>query len=218
MNKPGCYGAASVFSHDSDHCKACAYFQECATQSLERLEAISGTINVSDLLKKHARAAALSRPERAARQQVAEERDQRVVQRAAPIEPPQRKTQIEKVTFEIDPATQDLIANISNKKAQGHALILCKGQDLEALKEKFSGGENPMPLSPKWLHQVGEELLRGEGVTKQDLKVTLGQHQAWTDGTAGSHVSIAWAMFMGLGITVERNGQMILSPSPEAHN
>lgn len=217
MNTPGCFGAASVFSHDSATCQECPHFQECATVSLERLQKISGTIDVTDLLKKHAKAQALVRPLREKRQKDVEERDMRVVQRAAPIEPPQRKTQLEKVVFEIDQETNDLIAKISNKKAQSHALVLCRGQDLEALKAKFSGGENPMPMSPKWLHQVGEELLRG-AMSKQDLKTILGQQQQWSEGTASSHVSIAWAMFLGLGIAVEVKGQLVLSPTPEAHN
>ena len=177
----------------------------------------SGTIDVSDLLKKHAKAQAQARPERAQRHQSDETRDLRVVQRAAPIAPPQRKTLVEKVTFDIDPETQDLLANITNQKAQGHALILCKGQDLPSLKAKFATGENPLPESPKWLHQVGQELLTGP-VNKRDLKTNLAQQQQWTDATAGSHVSIAWAMFIGLGITVEHEGAMILSPSRGAHN
>lgn len=217
MNTPGCYGAASVFSHDSGTCQGCPHFQPCASLSLERLQTISGTINVSDLLKKHERAQAIARPERAQRHQSDETRDLRIVQRAAPIEPPQRKTQIEKVTFEINGETQELIANITNKKAQAHALILCKGQDLQDLIERFGAGENPMPATPKWLHQVGEELLAGK-INRQNLKVNLAQQQQWGDTTAGSHVSIAWAMFVGLGIAVEQEGAMVLSPRAGGHN
>lgn len=222
MSKPGCFGAASVFSHDSTVCQQCPSFTECASESLARLQSMSERIDVSDLIKKHTRAQAIARPNRAERHQSDETRDTRIVQRAQPIEPIQRKTRLETVTFEIDSATGEAIALIGNKKASAQALLLCKSMTVDMTLKDLNAGVNPFPPTPKWLHLVGEMLNPSRAslypVTKASIKAEFMGQLGWKDQTAASHVSIASAMIVGLGIAVERDCQFVLSPSPEAHN
>jgi hypothetical protein len=180
---------------------------------------MSERIDVSDLIKKHTRAQAIARPDRAQRHQSDETRDTRVIQRAQPIEPIQRKTRLETVTFEIDPDTKSAIALIGNKKASAQALLLCKSLTVDMAVKDLNAGVNPLPVTPKWLHIMGNMLCPSpEPVTKATIKAAFMQQLGWKDQTAASHVSIAIALITGLGIAVELDSRFVLSPSPEAHN
>lgn len=217
MSKPGCYGAASVFSHDSATCRACPLFVECSRESLERLQTLSERINVADLIKKHARAQARATPERAERHHETETRDTRVIQRAQPIEPIQRKTKLETVVFEIDPDTQSAIALIGNKKASAQAVTLCKTGTVESIVRDLNAGVNPIPPLPKWLHIVGNMLCPSPWpLTKQSMKAAFMGQLGWKDQTAASHVSIAVALITGLGIAVEEGQEFVLSKPKSA--
>jgi hypothetical protein len=216
MNAPGCFGAASVFSHDSKTCKACPQFNQCADLSLERLQSISGTVNVTDLMRKHQRAQQRASIDRAAQQEEEEVKNGRVIQRAKPIGQIQRKSTVEKVAFEIDPETQTAIANIGNKKANAFALTLCKNMTVDQIRADFRAGLNPFK-SPNWLHTVGN-MLCGDPFTKAQLKVQFMTEFNWSDGTAGSHVSIAVALVTGIGIAMEHQGSFMLSPAQQVHD
>lgn len=217
MNAPGCYGAASVFCHDSAACRACPAFTECSRESLQRLQSLQDKIDVSDLLKKHHRAQANASPAREQRQHDEETRDTRVIQRAQPIEPIQRKTKLEKIVFHVCDETQTIIGKIGNKKAQDQAIALCKAGTLTQIVEAFQKGENPFPETPRWLRAAGGLLLAGP-VSKSEMKASFAQLFGWTDGTAGSHVSIVVSLVMGLGIAVEKDGAFILNPSTVTHD
>lgn len=49
----GCYGAASVFSFDSETCRDCEAFFDCALESRKTLAAIQGQIDVSKSIESH---------------------------------------------------------------------------------------------------------------------------------------------------------------------
>lgn len=53
LGSPSCYGAVSVFCHDSNICRACRCFDECDDECLVTLEKIKGMVDVSDLFKRH---------------------------------------------------------------------------------------------------------------------------------------------------------------------
>lgn len=153
---------------------------------------------------------------RAERHQSDEVKEVRVIERAKPIAPIQRKTTVEKVSFDIDPLTYSAIATISNKKANAQAITLCKGTTLGQLRADLSAGRNPFPEQPRWLRLVGSMLCR-EPFTRAQLKTELMQQLQWTDGTAGSHVAIATALITGLGIAVEEQSSFVLAPISTEH-
>ena len=216
MNAPGCFGAASVFSHDSNTCRACPQFDECAGKALERLQAISETVNVTDLMRKHQRAQQRASIDRHAQQHEEEVKNERIIQRSKPIGQIQRKTTVEKVNFEVDPATQLAIAKIGNKKAGAFALTLCQTVTVDEMRKDFRAGLNPFK-SPNWLHAVGN-MLCGDPFTRASLKAHYMTEFNWTEGTAGSHVSIAIALITGIGIAMEHAGSFVLAPTPQVHD
>lgn len=184
---------------------------------MDRLQSISERINVSDLIKKHAVAQARATPARSERHDEVETRDARVIQRAQPIAPIQRKTRLETVTFEIDPTTATAIAQIGNKKASAQAVTLCKAATVDAIIKDMNAGVNPMPLLPKWLHIAGNMLCPGPWpVTKQTLKKAFMDNLGWKEQTAASHVSIAISLLVGLGIAVEDGETYVLSKPKSA--
>lgn len=184
---------------------------------MDRLQSISERINVSDLIKKHAVAQAKATPARSERHHEVETRDARVIQRAQPIAPIQRKTRLETVTFEIDPTTATAIAQIGNKKASAQAVTLCKTGTVDQMIASLNEQKNPFPELPKWLNIMGDKLAGpAESFTRAGLKAAFMEQLGWKDQTAGSHVSIAVAMAVGLGIVVEHEGSFILSNPKDA--
>lgn len=212
---PGCFGAASVFSHDSKVCQSCKAFQECASRSLQRLEQIKGIINVSDLLAKHARAQKAATATRAARRSAElEALSAPTVNKPAPKAPVARKTQVAKVVFEIDEEAQAVIAKIGNKKAAAQAVVLCKSNAIQIAREELASGRNPFnDGGPRFLAVACDELLAGS-FTKQSLKTALMERLSWSEGTAGSHVAIVCALLAAFSIIQESGEAFVLSPDP----
>lgn len=216
QSAPGCFGAASVFSHDSNVCKACPAFEECAKRSLQRLEDIKGIVNVSDLLMKHARAQKGAAAVRLARrEQALEQSNAPMVTKPAPKQPVERKTTVAKVTFEIDEDEQAVIARIGNKKAQAQAIVLCKSNLIQIARQELSAGRNPFADTGPRFIAVACDLLIGGGFTKQALKQALMDRLEWTDGTASSHVSIVCALFDAFSIIKASGEGYVFSPDSE---
>lgn len=217
VSAPGCFGAASVFSHDSTICQECPAFQECAAAALQRLESIKQIVNVSDLLAKHQKAQIGQRKIRAARRQEAVEQAPKPVQGTTqkPVitEPVERTTPVAKVTFEIDHDTQQVIARIPNQKAAQQAIVLCKANKIEIAKESLTNGLNPFDdTGPKYL-QVACQMLLADGFTRATLREELKERLEWSDTTAASHVSIAVGLLPAFDIAKVVGDLFVLSPS-----
>lgn len=219
---PGCYGAASVFSMDSQVCQACVAFQECGDAAIKTLEAIKSTINVTDILARHqaARQKAMAiKVKRQAPQPV--EQSPIPVAQPKPIDKPvERKTAMQRVTFEISGADQAVIMKIGEKsvKTKEQAIVLCKQNKINAMRADLPKGVNPFDTSgPSFLRVACDMLLRG-GFTKATYKARLMADLAWTDGTAGSHVAIACALLYSFGIVVGKGDGFALNPALGCEN
>ena len=213
---PGCFGAATVFSHDSEVCQACPVFQECAGASLERLNQIKEIVNVKDLLAKHMRAQKGQKPIRDARRQ--EKVDsapppvQATTQKPQITEPVERKTTVARVTFEIDAATQQVIARIPNQKAAQQAIVLCKSNRIEIARQSLTDGVNPFTDDcPKYLAVAAELLLAG-GFTRASLRDAYQERLGWTPATASSHVSIVVGLLPAFDIAKLSGENFVLYP------
>lgn len=215
-NKPGCFGAATVFSHDSTVCQACPMFDNCGAASLERLNAIKEIVNVKDLLAKHAKAQKGQKPIRDARRQdkvdEAPPPVQESTQKPQITEPVERKTQVAKVTFEIDAETKQVIARIPNQKAAQQAIVLCKSNRIEIARQALTDGLNPFnDDGPKYLAVAADLLLAG-GFTRQSLKDAYQERLGWTPATASSHVSIVVGLLPAFDIAAQEGDNFVLSP------
>lgn len=211
-NAPGCFAAASVFSHDSEICRRCCAYDACAAASLETLQAIRGVIDVSDLLKRHEKA------KRAARQAI-RAADEKASAELPPgnAQPPlpgaaERKTEVVKVQFETSADEERVIATLP-VKARPIALSFCKSGMLNRIKKELREGRNALAeTGPGWLRVAIDRLLAG-GFVRSELREAMRQELGWEDSSAGPHTSMTVAMFLAFGIIQETEGRLVLVPA-----
>lgn len=210
INKPACFGAATVFSFDSDICRNCVCYDECSNAAKQRLEHIRKVINVDDLLAQHEKARKQGKARRAARKAIEQEsRPVASPQPQKPVDKPvERTTPIAKVTFEIDKESHSVIAKIPNQKAQAQAVVLCKSNMIEIAKKEFGEGRNPFLEGPKYLSVAAEALLEG-GFTRSTLKERYVKDLGWTESTSASHVSIVVGLLPAFGI-IKQEGDLFI--------
>jgi hypothetical protein len=232
IQAPGCYAAASVFSHDSEVCRQCGVFDDCAGASLKTLEAIQSTVNVQDLLRRHAaarkgqgvmpgpalRAQAAAMQATSVAQAMAEQDDDEVVAAAPekrtelPKTPVARTTKVEKVEMPVTHDDAEILALLP-KKAAEHAARFIKAGLIDAMRKDLQAGVNTFAQSkPEFMRVVCDALISG-GTTRSALKQRLMQELGWGDGSAGSHVSQAWPIMTRFQIAVENDGRLELSPA-----
>lgn len=214
---PGCFGAASVYSMDSKACQQCVAFEKCGVAAIKTLEGIRSVVDISDILKRHQAARAKSRTENVKpTASVPVEPSPIPVAQPKPISKPvERRTPMERVTFEISEADQAVLMIIGEKsiKTREQAIVLCKQNKINAMREGLPKGDNPFATSgPQFLRIVCNMIVSG-GFTKASFKARLMEELTWTDGTAGSHVAITCALLYSFGIIVGKEGSFVLNPA-----
>ncbi|PLC44478.1 hypothetical protein C0Q88_07305 [Ralstonia pickettii] len=223
---PACFAAASVFSHDSIVCQACASFGECSSASVKTLEAIRQTINVEDLLRRHENARRRLAKQPAAPQvqaaepklepaQAVEAQDDEVVpaRPAKPALPPQveRKTKVEKVALVVTATDEEILRQLP-VKAREHAERFCRAGLIDAMRKDLQAGRNTFAQSkPEFMRVICDRLIAG-GASKSDLRASLMQQLNWSEGTASSHVSMAVPILLRFNIATESAGNIVLVP------
>lgn len=214
---PGCYGAASVYSMDSQVCQACVAFRQCGDEALKTLDSIKSVINVTDLLARHQAArqrAQQARVKPAAPQPVAQ--SPIPVAQPAPItKPVERKTTVQRVTFAISDDDQAIIMKIGEKnvKTKEQAIVLCKTNKVAAMRKDLPQAANPFATSGPAFMRVACNLVLSGGFTKASLKAQLMQDLGWTDGTAASHVAMVCVILFAFGIVKLEGDKFVLNPA-----
>lgn len=209
-NAPGCFAAASVFTHDSDVCRQCCAFDACAAAALDTLEKIRGVIDVSDLLKRH------DKVKQAARK-IIKSNDEKAAaalppgNNKPPLVPAERKTEVVKITFDTSADEENVIATLP-VKARPIALSICKTGMLSRIKKDLREGRNALVESgPGWLRVAIDRLLAG-GFVRSELREAMRQELGWEDSSAAPHTSMAVALFAAFGIIQETEGRFVLVP------
>ena len=205
---PACFAAASVFSHDSNVCRGCPHFDDCAAASLRTLEAIKGAINVEDLIRRHQKA------KRATAKAVEPTIEPAQKSLLAKVE---RKTQVVKVQFDVDKKEGDVIATLP-VKPQEVAIRLCKEGKLREIREGLDENRNALAeTGPRFLRVAVDQLLAG-GFTRSELREALKAELGWGDTTASSHVSMVLPLFKAFKIAQEVEGRIVLIPATTCDN
>lgn len=216
---PGCFGAASVYSMDSDVCKACVSFAGCGNKAIDNLQLIRQQVDVSDILKRHQ--AALARNRNASATATPKSAPIKIshiaVAQPNPITRPiERTTASERVSFDLSEEDRNVIATIAiaNKKTAAQALILAKANKIEAMRSLLPKGENPFDNSGPNYMRVACDMVIGGGFSRAELKLELMSKLGWGDGTAATHVSMISAMLFAFAITrQDLRGRFILNPA-----
>lgn len=218
---PGCFGSASVYSQDGEMCQRCVAFTECGHTAIQSLATLRTLVDVTDIIKRHQAARHKANNTMAPPRSNSLEITTVPVTKALPVVAPiLRQTTKARVTFEISQKDQNVIAMIgkSSVKAMEQAVVLCKynliTEGIIALKRQ----ENPFAKTgPAWL-RVACAMLLEEGFTKASLRERLVKDLEWTDGTAASHVSMAWFILASFKIAVFTDNKFVLNPDLRVEN
>jgi hypothetical protein len=215
-NAPGCFGAASVFSHDSDICKRCPAFAACADKAVETLAAIKDVICVTDLLTRHkvakrkAQAVLKAEDERAAK-----EAPPGNIEKPVTLEPTERKTPLTKVKIELSAQDESVVATLPVKIRPLAITLISSGATAELRKALQTKDASGVKSVPAWLRIALSALCSG-GFTRASLRAALIAELGWTDSTAASHVSMVVALLPTFGATQETDGRIVVTPAPAA--
>ena len=218
---PGCFGAASVYSVDSNYCNACVAFVECGKASLTTLEKIKGIIDVSDLLARHAKAREASKRTTVSHSTPLKVNGVLPVHQPKPItEPVVRKTTKAKVTFEINETDNEIIAILGKKsvKACQQAIRLCNANRINECKTMLPKGINPFAETGPGFIRILVDLLLSGGVTYATYKARLMQELGWTEGSAASNVAIGFAVFHAFGLLGMKDNKLVVNPALAVEN
>lgn len=222
---PGCFGAPSVFSIDSQVCEACPSFDSCSTACLHTLQELRQKINVQDLLARHARA---TKATKAQATPVVEAKPKTDFTKFLPSvkKPPEkveRKVVHQTVQSVVDPEDQATIDRIPQAKARDLATKWCKRGLMPLIRSELQAGRNPFASQPRLSHEsvVCTELLNGT-VTHASLKkafmTRLGNKEPWGESTANSHIGIAMPVLIAFGIAQETSAGWVLVPKTGCEN
>lgn len=211
-NMPGCFGAASVFSHDSEICQKCQAFSSCSEESVRTLEAIKGLVNVADLLKRHEAVRAKKRRSVAAVSDTGDENHTNVAIKPAPIHKPvARTTPVEKVDFGVPVEHEAIIAKLSKKSGEC-ATKLCRHGLIDRIKEDLQAGRNTLSAREPNFIRIAIDGLNAGGFDRRELKAMFIEGSSMGESAAASHVSIALPILFGFGFAQENNGRIVVAP------
>lgn len=217
---PGCFGAASVYGTDSEICKACVAYESCGAAAYRTLEFIQSTINVRDILAKHAAARQIAVARSAettptARGKLFPHAPINTTQVSQPVLPliVKRKTTVERVKYEISAEFAAIIEGINSVKAREVATALCESNKITECFADLPRSVNPFDTSgPHYVRITCDMLLHG-GFTQAQLKKRLVTDRGMTEGGASSHSSLICAIFMAFGLMVGKDGRFTLNPA-----
>lgn len=211
QSAPGCFAAASVFSHDSNICQTCVVFVQCAEESIKTLESIKEMVCVTDIVKQHQKAKKKTESQKS--EIVAEES---LVTESSETTPVNRVTPVSKITFEIDEDQNQALAKITNSKGKEQFVVLCKRGLIDDMKRDLSNGVNTFDKGgPKHFRTVVRLLLEG-GCTKSEFRRALVDDHQWSDSAASSHVSMLWPGLIAFGLAMEVESRLVLIPGSES--
>lgn len=213
---PGCYASPSVFARDSQVCRGCPTYEDCAQACVETLHALRDKINIDSLLARHRNARA-STIEAAPREESPLPNLHKFLPSVkAPETKVERQAKPEAVNHDLRPEDQAIIDTL-NKKSQELAIKWCKRGMIEQIRHDMRQGRNPFASQARLDHcaVVCDELLKGS-VTKQGLKkafmARLGAKSPWDEATASAHVGIAMPVLVAFGIAIETPAGFVVNP------
>lgn len=200
---PACFGAASVFAHDSETCRACVAFEACSQESLNTLEKIKGIIDVRDLMRRHELARSQSKIVRAKKDTSPADTALTTVTRKTPTD----KT----VMAQISTDHENVILGLKTK-GKVEALRLCRSGAIDRAKVELHQGINTFATgAPRYIASAAQLLIYG-GFTKRSLCECYVKELGWAETSAAPHVSIVIGVFVGFGIAQEKDKVFTLAP------
>ena len=212
---PACFGSPSCFAGDSKACQSCVGYSECGEAVKETLIRIRGVTDIEDLLHRHKQALEKARKKNAEKELSNPKSDLVKPPRPMPKQI-QRTSKVEKITYEINEETKELIGHLP-VKAQPFAIRLCEDGMIDKIKDGLKTKTNPMKGGAKFLYLAVSMLIEG-GFSKSELKNKYIETLGWSENTASSHVSLAVGLFQMFEVTNISNGRVVANPALMSEN
>lgn len=212
--KLACFGAATVFSADSEVCRQCQDYSACSEQSIETLREIRQIINVEDILARHMLARKKS-------QDAIKKRDNETASKAPPgnsmtqplpAEPVERHTEMVRVKFEQSEADKAFIAKLAVKARPYAVKIIEEGAAEQCIEAVKTRNPDALPVKPEWFVIAVQRLLQG-GFTRAQLRLAYIETFGWKEETAAPYVSLTIALLPLVAAVQDQAGRIVLAPA-----
>lgn len=202
QNKPACFGFAAAFSFIGA-CPQCPFFATCEREVAQRVEALSGKINLQDLAGKHAahQGGLRAQPVSAAPVQVTLVG----VERTTPS-----------VKVKLTPEQQLQMKRYPDRAAKVLRGIYERGIHVQII-ERIKAKQNPFRSYP-YLYAAVQSLINRGSFTRAELVRVYQQGLGWKYSSAVTYASIATSICRGLGIVEERDGRLMFVPNPKGND
>lgn len=195
---PGCFGAMTVYSSDSNVCKSCAGFKECGVECVQTLASLRATIDVDSIIAKH----------RKLREKFLKRRE---AESAAPPaepkpEPPKPMKEPEPMMATAAPAKNDEVGLTISKGKTKKVTLQMLPMPAMVLRAQLLAGVNPFNQGDQlgYMRVACQMLLEG-GLTHMSLRQRLA-----SEGLPAAHRQLAIALLRAAGAVEENNGIYVI--------
>ncbi len=190
-----CFGSATTFNlNSSSRCHTCKDKVQCGSVALTSMGLLKHTTDIADIYTNLATQFSELVPH------LTDAGNYKVVFRGA--EPKRSVGRLKR--RDLTKAEQALLDTMPVKVAKRMRPLMRAGIFAQ-LKERFQSGENPFPVEENnFLHEFASRLLMNGSIKKAEAGSIFAKQYSWTPATAASHVSVAVAVFMVLGLTEDR--------------
>lgn len=200
-----------MFSFDAAGCRACPARPDCEQVCYKVLREVGKKVDVRDLLAEFEKRMA-SPPVQVGEHEI----DPAVAMPETFVAPtiiaPQRVVQVKREAFTLTDEDKTIIAKLPKKAGEKYRVMVQQGVAYVA-KDWIARGENPFPTYGNRFLWRACDLLLISGWTRGELRDAYMTLYGWSEGTSFSRVSIAAAIFLAMGIAVEKEGRLIVNPN-----
>lgn len=210
---PGCFGHATTHDPQDETCSACSFNGACSERALasrQRLERLLAyRSDYADAPKLEARERASDVRRKAARESevldASESTETVCKQESRALESAVADAPAPSIWPETSVSAY-FISGMSKKATELHERLVRKGIDLK--KALYENHMIP-DVIPAFVARACEALVRTKKLDKSTLAGVYRDELGWSIGTASSHVSIIWSLFVGIGL-MNANGESLL--------
>lgn len=189
---PACFGAASIFTRDSEVCKACPHFNECEAEAMRVLLKLRSIVNVEDIIKGHEKAR-----KRAGIQNVTQSLAESTEVAIQPLE--RRTKEVSVKGFTINKKDEAALL-VLKKNPKILALKLLQSGVMERMRQDLKAGINTFEgKSAKLFYMPIHLMLTRKSITSKDLRDAYMEYYNWSEGTAFSQSSIVLQVLVAFG-------------------
>lgn len=215
MTAPVCFGAATVFTHDSNVCAQCPHFAGCGEEVTNTLKVIQAHVDVDALLKRHQKA----REKTVKTLRKADERREATLppgnsERSLP-EPTRlvaEPTTLKVTVAETDDGMPQFTAKLKGETMEFVKLMFSKGY-AKRVPLDFASGKNTFEtIGPLYMREAVAMLLAKGEFLFAELRDRYVDVFKWPKNAADTRAIYAAKALVAIGLVKEEAGRFMVTP------